>query len=108
MDRCQYVQSVGLYRAAIVGNGSPVCRQRADYLKGENTTEILTDAAPSFGDEIKAEHITGYTDKDITFSGRPAHLAECEWFAPAASFGASFDSGTTGRIAILFDADTIG
>jgi hypothetical protein len=58
-----------------------------DYLKGEDTTEILTDAAPSFGDEIKAEHITGYTDKDITFGGRPVHLAECEWFAPAASFG---------------------
>ena len=79
-----------------------------DELKGQDTTKILTAAAPSFDTEIKANHITGYSDKDITFGGRPAHLAECEWFEPAASFGAPYDQGTTGRIAILFDADTVG
>ena len=43
-----------------------------DDLKGQDTTKILTAAAPSFDTEIKANHITGYSDKDITFGGRPA------------------------------------
>lgn len=70
-----------------------------DDQKAKDIVSILTALAPPYLNK----HLTDYSDKDLTFGDRPAHLAEMTAESPSNYK----DETSYGRMAILLDDNTV-